>query len=815
MTVPAPDLPQARIETVAEALYALLPVHVRQRDIAAGGGLRALIGVLARSSAEIDAETDAFYDALFVETAPEAALAQIGALVGAPLLRPMPPGSGIGSRALVANTIRYRRGKGTARVVEDLAADVTGLAALAVEYYQRLSRLAHLIDPRPERPALALLVPGDSAARAGSGLDALPRLLDLRRIAPSGRRGPAGRHGIAELGLHLLRAAVPAFPAPEGTALAAADLAGVPVMRPWAPGGVAQAGFFQLSAQPERMLRLFNPDRSADAAAGRPGATDLPDRLRRLPLHAETEERRAAAIEGRAPQLPARPWFDGRGNPFTLYLRRGAGGFVRVPPERLRIVNLETPPAGRPAATLTHRWFAPGPVLHDDPAPIDCAFDPVTGRLVTPAPADPADEVTEVRIACGTGIGRPIGAGPQDRNDPDELFDLYDEGGLTHVIRLVDAEAPETGAAGDARRSVATLAKALAEVKALGAGKRSVILCLRCGIEPGPGGPAQLVIWVHPESELHLLAAQWRDPIIGPGAAASLPLGFIVRRDRRLTLDAPVVVRRATTSAAKRAGTLVIDGVEFVRGMKLAVGSVGDCRIRHSTIRAPGAVALTATGGLTAATVTLDSVLCGPVRLGSAAISVTGGFTASDSLFAADGAAMPALDLPDMDTALCNVTLLGTASLRALDATNVLFDGAVAVTRRQSGCVRYSYAPPGAQLPRAFRCQPDLALAAAAAAKGAALSAAERLIAAQSVTPVYLDRDLDEPLVAMLHPLCPEAIRSGGEDGAGMGCFSAAAFGIARDNLQSLFPEFLPYALDAGVIDDSRSGIVAARRNRP
>ena len=67
----------------------------------------------------------------------------------------------------------------------------------------------------------------------------------------------------------------------------------------------------------------------------------------------------------------------------------------------------------------------------------------------------------------------------------------------------------------------------------------------------------------------------------------------------------------------------------------------------------------------------------------------------------------------------------------------------------------------------------------------------------------------------MLHQLCPDAILMGGENGAEMGAFARAAFGIVTTNLESTFTDFLPIALEAGVIDDTRSGAVATRRNQP
>ena len=60
-----------------------------------------------------------------------------------------------------------------------------------------------------------------------------------------------------------------------------------------------------------------------------------------------------------------------------------------------------------------------------------------------------------------------------------------------------------------------------------------------------------------------------------------------------------------------------------------------------------------------------------------------------------------------------------------------------------------------------------------------------------------------------------EAIRLGGEGETEMGVFSAAAEGLRMANLTSLFDDFVPFGLEAGLIDDTRSSAVATRRNRP
>jgi len=813
------ELPATRVEAAAEALYRLLPTHIRQTDMAEGGALRALFGVLGLASAELDAEIQDWHDALFVETAGEAGLAAIAALVAAPTLKPVPGEAGIGRRAFVANTIRYRRGKGTARVLEAMAGDATGLAAVAVEYFQRLARTGHLLDIRPDRPATADLTPGGTAASVGGAFDRLPRLLDVRRIDPTAAGRPVGRHAPTSVGIHLLRPMVTPFPAPAGDLVPSANLAGVPRARPWPVEGSEHPGYFQLAQQPGAVLRLFNADRRADASGTRVQQVDLPGRLLRLPLHQETVELRAAHVEGRAPRLPVRRWFDRTGAPFTVFLRReGESEFRRVPPAEIRIADLTSPPGppgARPAAEVTHDWYEPGTgsaTKRTGKQPLSCALDPVTGRIVVAQAAGPSD-VAEVRVACATAAGQALGAGAQDRNTPEEPFDIRDTGGAQDLVWIVDPTAAPGGSAQSSGRQVPTLATALAEVAAQGAGRRSLVVLARCDLETAPAGSTTIEVTVPAASEVYVVAAQWRSPRAAPGADGDPALrGFVVRRERRCTLDTPVRVLRGPAAAGAPAGRLVLDGLELTQGLRLEADSVAELHVRYSTVRNPRGVAIGSDGTLVAALLRVDRAICGPLHLGE---RVGGDLTIADSVVATDGAQGDALRATGLDVALCNVTVLGPSSMRSLSATNAVFTEPVQVTRRQSGCVRHSFVPDGSATPRTFRCQPALALATAEEEAGRPLTSDEERAVRLANEPLFLDVHLDEPTLAMLHPRCPDSVRSGGEGDLEMGAFARAAYGIAVANVRALFEEYLPVALEAGVIDDTRSVAVAPRRKTP
>ena len=89
------------------------------------------------------------YENWFIETCDEWVIPYIGDLLGVRPLYPASPGT-FSARAYVANTLDYRRSKGTAAMLEQLAADVTGWPARVVEFFQLLATTQYLNHLRPQ-----------------------------------------------------------------------------------------------------------------------------------------------------------------------------------------------------------------------------------------------------------------------------------------------------------------------------------------------------------------------------------------------------------------------------------------------------------------------------------------------------------------------------------------------------------------------------------------------------------------------------------------------------------------------------------------
>jgi len=183
-------------------LAELLPVIYRLRDANLPGGerpLENLIRLIADNSAELREHIDELYDDLFIETCADWVVPYIGDLVGCRPLQSAGPGLA-GGRAEATNTIRYRRRKGTATMLEQLARDVTGWDARAVEFFERLALTQHMNHIRPDNKSLASLKSAADLETLNSPFEPFAHLGEARSVI-HGR----GKYNIPNVGIFLWR----------------------------------------------------------------------------------------------------------------------------------------------------------------------------------------------------------------------------------------------------------------------------------------------------------------------------------------------------------------------------------------------------------------------------------------------------------------------------------------------------------------------------------------------------------------------------------------------------------------------------------
>jgi hypothetical protein len=189
----------------AKRLLELLPELYRVRDAEQGGPLRDLLGVVADQLTILEDDLDQLYDDQFVETCAAWVLPYIGDLVGVRALPSATPGR-LTPRAEVANTIAYRRRKGTAAVLEDLARDVTSYPARALEFFQILATTQFLNHRRPGNRSFVSVRDAARLEDLGGAFEQLPGKQDLtHNVEVRGVAHDGGRYNIPNVGIFLWR----------------------------------------------------------------------------------------------------------------------------------------------------------------------------------------------------------------------------------------------------------------------------------------------------------------------------------------------------------------------------------------------------------------------------------------------------------------------------------------------------------------------------------------------------------------------------------------------------------------------------------
>ena len=765
-----------------ERLYQLLPSIHRLRDAAQGEPLRALLAVIESELEAVEADTARLYDNWFIETCDEWTVPYIGDLLGVRPIRPV-PSAGVSTRAWVANTIAYRRRKGTALVLEQLARDVTGWPAVAVEFFQRLGTTQHLNHVRLRPAATASVRDAAAAERADGAFDPFAHTLEVRRAATSRTNG-GGRFNISHIGLYLWR--LQAQPLGSGNpGDAAADFTSA---RPHTEG------FWHM--HPAGVdAPLFNRPRTETTASGAitqaAQEEHVPAPLRRLALHAELERAR------RGVAAPA-PRFMTELDPVLRCFVQLAGEAtpVEVPREDIYLCDI------------------PDTVENALPTPRVLALDLARGRIGFPA----ALAVERVWLHAAHGSAANIGGGPYDRGDAlraasrgistgtaveDDISGFFDPGvwqvGVTHLL-------PADGVA-----LFASLRAAVAAWNAGPAGRTGVIVVMDSVSEIDTATP--LRIDIAGASSLLIVAGQWPlQPVPGapPGSVERVPGRFEARQVRAHWAGSLEVAGTADAADAN-AGALFLHGLLLEGSLEVLDGNLGQLELAHCTLlpAASGTGALTVqAGGNSRLEVRVLHSICAPINVNGP----VRGLAVADSIVgqAQEAVTAPALDAFDTALDLQRSTFFGAVNGLSLNASDCIFDAVVHTGRRQTGCVRFSYVPPASQVPRRYRCQPQLeaetriaALRAQARAAGGATTAAEedalRAEAEAVVRPLFVSRIYGDPRLGQLELRCAPQIRTGAASGAEMGAFEHLQQPQREANLRDALHEYLRLGLEAGV----------------
>jgi hypothetical protein len=332
---------------------------------AARGPLQSLLMLVGEQIAAVAYDLDQLYDDQFIETCASWVIPYIGDLIGYQSIKGITAAVD-NPRAEVAETISLRRRKGTVLVMEQLARDVTGWSAHAVEFFRVLADtqyMNHIRLGNHYAPDLRHWQPG---LYIDTGFDRTAHKVDVRRIA-SGR----GRYNIQNIGIFLWSLSACSATGASPTAAATNTATGQLCYR-FSSLGMDIPLFHRAVSQGEQIATAAQP-------------VNVVDRLRRRVLCDDLQRGVGAA-------------YYGIGKSLVLYI-----GSQPVNPYQLQVANL---------SGADGSWAN----LPSSGSPYAAVVDPELGRIALPPPAAGSAEPA-LTFSYFYGFNADMGGGEYARND--------------------------------------------------------------------------------------------------------------------------------------------------------------------------------------------------------------------------------------------------------------------------------------------------------------------------------------------------------------------------------------------------------------
>lgn len=755
------------MKITADYLYSLLPSVYRIRDAEGDGSLKALIEVLAEQGAVVEQDIAQLYENWFIETCDEWAVPYIGDLLSArhlyevDRLHSVDEGVVFSRRARAANTIRYRRRKGTITMLEQLARDTTGWNTRAVEFFTRLGWTQNVNHLRLQGHRTADLRDTEKLELMESPFGTIAHTVDVRRIA-NGRGG----YNIPNIGVFLWRLSSYFIHRAEP--------------RPVVPVSDGRYRFDPVGMD----IPLFNRPQTETEITHLAEEVNVPGALRRRPLYDELEARRQGLAAGETPQSI----YFGDDPVFRVYVGQNPGDTVaEILPEEILICNLADPPDPIPEGwrrppSAKNYTLADGSVVA---MPLSVAVDPLLGRIAFPDGIVPS----RVEVSYAAGFSGDVGGGAYNRRD--SLEEVLERGVSWQVGVAKEVPAPDSP-------FYTTLAAAVADWNAwsaLNPGKVGVIAVTdNSSYDEDIIGTTRLEI---PEGSLLVItSALWPTE----GETPAWVAGNLEPNERRAHLLGNLSVKGTAPNGSLAPGGLVIDGLLIEGTLRVCAGNLGTLRLAHSTL-VPGKGELVVQAGNKDLDIAVVRSICGRIRLSTAVLSLA---VTESVIDANDNLADPTIFAPESAVSLKRTTVFEAVEALRIDADSTIVTGLITAARRQLGCVRFSYILPGSIVPRRYRCQPDLALTERAHALGlqgsSNLPEGERELIRFRLTPLFTSTQYGDPGYAQLGRSCAQEICTGGENGAEMGAFNFLLQPQREANLRASLSDYLRFGLEAGII---------------
>jgi len=729
MSTDLPDDPRI------DRLYHRLPMIYRMRDAQQGYPLQGLLRVISEQVNLVEDDIARLYDNWFVETADDWAVPYIADLVGyRPVHEAGPPARSLDEagrarnrvlipRREVANLIRYRRRKGTLALLEQLANDVAGWPARAVEFFKLLNWAQNLNHPHFDRLGTADLRGMDALDLVDGPFDRLSHSVDIRRINSRRRQG---RYNIPGVGVFVWR------------------LRSYPV-----------------TATPACCVDDSGPHCYTFSVLGQDAPLYVRPEPETEPTHIAEELNLPAPIRRRAFEQRVADYY-GAGKSLAIWADNWAGYEAGQP----------LPAAALIVADLSGWQYAP-PRKH-------VAVDPVLGRLAFPPSQLPKQGV---RVSYRYGFSADLGGGEYRRP-------LLQPAGAFKLYRVGEDEA--YAQIGDALRQWRQDAP-----------QDAVIELAHSGVWVEP-----INIQLNADQSLQLRAASGARPVIRLiDWQTDMPdaLSIQMEAGSRLSLDGLLITGRPLhVSGPKEARTPAQDCAAelLIRHCTLVPGWGIDCDCEPRRPAEPSLEIYNLRARVQIERSIVGSIQIQQDEVGSDPIAVE----IEDSIIDAAGSEREAIGAPAAAAAhialtIRRSTVFGIVEVHAVElGENCIFLHCVNVARRQIGCLRYCYVPPGCRTPRRYRCQPD-EVAEAVRQRVADPVQRQREIANERlrVRPQFTAERYGQPAYAQLGVDCAAEIRRGADDESEMGAYHHLYQPQREANLRARLAEYTPAGMSVGI----------------
>jgi hypothetical protein len=754
-------------DTLHRFMYELLPAVYRRRDKertgggsdlrgADGGPLSEFLSIVGEQAIRLREDIESLYDNWFIETCQEWVVPYIADLIGYQLVQSQRL-TFFSVRREVANTIGYRRRKGSLALLEMLARDIAGWHARAVELYPLIVaapsiRYADADGEATQRGGLVNFHETqdlDVLESFNGACNEIAHTVDVRRI---GSMRTPGRFKTSNVAVFVSRLKI--FSVTDALARSQEER-GVPHCYTFSALGNDTA--------------LFTKPEDETSVAQIAGPLNLPIPIRRRRLSVPNPKR----VGQRGNELGEPPWIVSND-----YYGREKSFFIKVGGWRGDDKDIEAEHI-IPADLSGWRYR---------PRRGYVALDPQLGRIAF----HPQERPRDVWVRYHYAFPAELGGGEYKRSlmpcRPKAVSNQV--GDASSKCYSVCTHPPTSQGQERVFRSLQAAFEKWVEERP----RKAIIEIQDSAVYDEVHARA---IRLHHGQELQFRARSGCRPILRfVDRSTGRPESLLIEGEQnsRLELNGLLIAGRGL-EVKKCLGELAIIHSTLVPGWDLEEDRDGKSLPAEESKARVGraSVSLESVG----VNVVVSESILGPIQINNGSPHQKTILRIENSILDACGDDEPAICGPSAENYaalyLRNSTILGQVHANVIEsADNTIFTQRVHVKRQQNGCIRFCYVAPNSRTPRRYHCQPDLAVA--------KLEGSEKEREALRVRPIFTSARYGTAAYCQLHYGCAPEITTGAEDQSEMGVFHDLFQAQRSRALQVRLNEYVPGGFESRVL---------------